>query len=96
VLSVRYRFYTQGRVSFYHPVYNVRSARQGFTTRDREKSPLHNHRVALEWQQRVAVADDAAFVLQLTAAGTLFTYRDFVGLDQVRVLDVTAAVALEY
>jgi hypothetical protein len=92
-----YRFYTQSGVYFYQPVYTQYRGSLGYTTRDREQSPMHDQRIGLEWLQTVAL-DDAGTRLRFhTSLGLLaFHYANFRGLGDVRALELTVAASLEY
>lgn len=92
-----YRFYTQSGVYFYQPVYMQYRGSLGFTTRDREQSPMHDQRIGLEWVQSVPLADASTRLRFHTSAGLLaFHYDDFRGLLDVRAVELTCALSLEY
>lgn len=91
-----YRFYTQTGVYFYLPVYTRYLGSTGFTTRDREQSPMRDHRVGLEWIQTLTLESGSTRVrLHGSVGGLLFNYDNFRGLDAVRALELTLAVSLE-
>jgi hypothetical protein len=96
LLTLRYRYYTQTGVGFYARVYRTSPSIATFTTRDREQSPLHDHRIAFDVQKRTSIGDkDTALVLNAGVAGDFYSYDDFVGLSAVSALEVTLAVTLE-
>jgi hypothetical protein len=83
-------------VSFYLPVYTLYQGRFGYTTRDREQSPMHDQRLGLEWIQILALPDDTtALRFHTSLGGLLFNYDNFIGLSSVRALELTFAVSLE-
>jgi hypothetical protein len=96
MLSLRYRYYWQTGVSFYRAIYQDASSRYGFTTRDREQSPMQDHRVGVDWEQKAMLDDDGSkLVFRCSVAGDLYSYANFVGLSQVRALELTFAISLE-
>lgn len=96
LLTLRYRYYRQSGVDFYRMVYTQLSNRGVYTTRDREQSPMQDHRIGLELEQRIALDDHGAkFVFRLGAAGVLFSYAAFAGLSSVRALELTVAFGIE-
>ncbi|MBK8258539.1 MAG: DUF3570 domain-containing protein [Polyangiaceae bacterium] len=88
VLSLRYRYYTQGEASFYRPRY-FELAPLEYVTRDRKLSALHTHALGIAFAQDFPCARSAC-TLGLQATGTYFTYLAFVGLEHVRALELTA------
>jgi hypothetical protein len=96
-LALRYRFYTQDGVRFYKPVYETLPDKDQFTTRDREQSPMHDHRIGLDLQQKAAIGGDQGAVLVINAGvgGDFYTYDDFVGLKSTKALELTLALTLE-
>jgi uncharacterized protein (DUF2141 family) len=91
-----YRFYTQTGVYFYLPVYSRYLGSTGYTTRDREQSPMHDQRVGLEWMQTLLLdSSDTRLRMHASVGGLLFKYENFRGLDAVRALELTLAVSLE-
>ena len=97
LLTLRYRFYTQGAVWFYSKIYTGPVDLNTYITRDREQSPMQNHRVSLDFEERFDLRGKggASLVVNVQAAGAFFAYNDFVGLEQVSALEVTLGVALE-
>ena len=96
VLTLRYRFYLQSGVSFYSAVYQLPPALGTYTTRDREQSPMHDHRVGLEFQQRAPFGDGRMRLVVTTGlAADFYTYDNFVGLRETSALELTLALALE-
>jgi hypothetical protein len=94
LLSLRYRFYTQGAVEFYRPIY-TQLATDELRTRDRELSALSFHRLGAEFEREFAF-DDGAMKLSssLAVAGNFYRYADFVGLNQIAALEVSAGLTL--
>lgn len=95
LLTLRYRFYTQEAVWFYSRIYTAPVNVTAYITRDKEQSPMQNHRISLDLEQRVDLRSKSALLFGFQAAGTFFSYSNFVGLDQVSALELTLAVALE-
>lgn len=92
-----YRFYTQSGVYFYLPVYTRYQGRTGYTTRDREQSPMHDQRVGLEWVQTLALESaNTRLRMHTSVGGLLFDYDNFRGLGAVRAVELTLAVSLEH
>lgn len=94
LLALRYRFYTQTGVDFYSRVYHSPMTPGAYRTRDREKSPMHDQRIALDWEQKAEIANDLQLAITSSVAGSLFQYDDFVGLTHTYALELTLAVAL--
>ena len=105
-LALRYRFYTQGDVRFYKPIYGLPMVPGGpivlpspddFTTRDREQSAMHDHRIGLDLQQKVPVGGDqgATLIVNGGVGADFYSYDHFVGLKSSRALELTFAVTLE-
>lgn len=95
-LTLRYRFYLQSGVGFYQRVYAQLPGEDDYMTRDRELSPMSDHRVALEFEQRIALdTEDTLLVLSANAGGTNYAYDNFVGLQRVLALELTFAAAVE-
>jgi hypothetical protein len=95
-LALTYRFYLQGAADHYKPLYleNDRNAR--YFTRDKELSPLSSHRVALELDRVWELADGAAgLVTGLELAPSFYRYDDFLALDRVTAIEVTAVIGME-
>jgi hypothetical protein len=92
-----YRFYTQTGVYFYLPVYTQYQGRFGFTTRDREQSPMHDQRLGLEWLQTLALSSAGTLLrFHTSMGGLLFGYENFRGLSSVRALELTFALSFEH
>jgi hypothetical protein len=96
-LALRYRFYTQDGVRFYKPIYATLPTKDEFTTRDREQSPMHDHRIGLDLQQKAGIGGErgATLVFNAGVGGDFYTYDDFVGLKSTKALELTFAVTLE-
>jgi hypothetical protein len=95
-LTLRYRFYTQGSVRFYQRIYSTLPAPSAFTTRDREQSPMHDHRIGVDWQQKAPIGDKSTvLLLNIGVGGDFYSYDKFVGLTQTKALELTLSVTLE-
>ena len=94
LVSLRYRFYSQGKVDFYQSVYAV--GYDGNSTRDRELSSMSDHRIGVDVDQRFDLGDDEPeLVLAGGLGGDFYSYDEFIGLDSVTALEITIAVGLE-
>jgi hypothetical protein len=95
-LTLRYRYYTQGGVRFYLPIYMTLPAPGAFTTRDREQSPMGDQRIGLDLEQKAPVGEQGTtLVFNVGVGGDFYTYDKFVGLKQTKALELTLAVTLE-
>ena len=95
-LTLRYRFYTQSGVSFYAPVYTSLPSASTYTTRDREQSPMHDHRVGADFQHKALLGDGRMRLVVTTGVGAdFYSYDNFVGLSDTTALEFTLALALE-
>jgi hypothetical protein len=92
-----YRYYTQTGVNFYAPIYTRYQGSLGYTTRDREQSPMNDQRLGLEWIQLVPL-DEATTKLRFhtSVGGVTYNYANFVGLQNVQALELTLALSLEH
>jgi hypothetical protein len=96
-LSADYRYYTQNEAGFYRPRYGVRRASTGYATRDRKLSAMYSHAAGLSYAHRVSVGTGgAALRFALRGSGTLYRYLAYVGLDEVRAIEVTGLVGFEH
>jgi hypothetical protein len=94
LLSLQYRFYTQNGADFYRRRYAGLTV-SALRTRDRELSPLQFHRLGLEIDQRIYEFDQGrTLVATFGVGGNFYFYSDFVGLERVRALEVTAALVI--
>jgi hypothetical protein len=93
LFSVRYRFYTQGAVDFYQRVYATIETDQ-WRTRDRELSKLTYHRAGAELEHVFIIGDDTTLASTLAVSGNRYQYSDFVGLNHVTALEISAALLL--
>jgi hypothetical protein len=93
-LVLGYRYYTQSAAYFYLPVYARYLGRSGYTTRDREQSPMHDQRLGLEWIQTLQL-ERALLRWHASLGALLFKYEAFRGLDTVRALELTLALSIE-
>jgi hypothetical protein len=95
-LTLRYRFYVQTGVSFYAAIYRMLPTASTFTTRDREQSPMHDHRVGLDFQHKAPLGDGGTRLVVTTGIGAdFYSYDNFIGLIQTSALELTLALALE-
>ena len=94
LLSVRYRFHTQGAVTFYQPIY-ARLETNQYRTRDRELSELSYHRAGAELEHRFDVGERSTLSATLAVSGNFYHYADFKGLDKVRALEVSAGLLFQ-
>lgn len=95
-VTLRYRFYLQEGADFYRARYPMPTGEVRFVTRDRELSPMFSNRVALAYENEISLADDGPNLRwALAIGGTVFVYRDFVGLTDTYAVDATAALTLE-
>lgn len=96
LLSLRYRLYLQSGASFYQRIYLSAPGAGTFTTRDRELSRMNDQRVGLDLEHVFALADGSAqLTLSAGVGGDFYSYAEFVGLNQVSALELTAALTLE-
>jgi hypothetical protein len=92
---LRYRFYTQGAVAFYRPIY-ASLADDEFRTRDRELSKLTYHRAGAELEHDFLVGDRGGkLAATLAISGNYYKYADFVGLDAITALEVSVGLMLQ-
>ncbi len=94
-ITLRYRFYTQTAAGFYFSTYPEPRSQIRFVTRDRELSPAFSNRLAISYQGRARLDDDASMKFAVAVGGTSFVYPDFVGLEEVYSFDATLSVTLE-
>jgi hypothetical protein len=95
-LGVEYRFYFQSAAFFYEREYRERVDR-AYYTRDRELSPLHDSRLngRIAWTKPFGKRNNA-LVLAALLGGTLYRYRDFIGLVRVAALEATASAGVSF
>ena len=95
-LTFRYRFYVQSGVSFYAAIYQTLPSASTYTTRDREQSPMQDHRLGVDLQHKLPLGDGRMrLVISTGVGGDFYTYDNFVGLRQTSALELTLALALE-
>lgn len=94
VFSLRYRFYVQGAVDFYQAIYKKIAADQ-HRTRDRELSKLTYHRAGAELEHEFHVGEHSKLSASLALTGNFYKYADFVGLDQVSAVELSAGLLFE-
>lgn len=91
-LALRYRFYTQGKASFYKPYY---TSDDTYRTNDRELSSLMSHRVGLDLEQEFEFGP--ATVLAAIVAGiNHYDYSEFPGLTTVQAFELTTSLSAEF
>ncbi|MGD8862058.1 MAG: DUF3570 domain-containing protein [Myxococcales bacterium] len=95
LLTLRYRFYTQGEAYFFERAY-LEERDDGLYTRDKELSPLDSHRVGLDLERRFELGGSGERLkVVLGLGGTHYTYDDYALLDSVTALEATLATVLE-
>ena len=94
-LSADYRYYTQNEADFYLPRYGIRGDRTSYATRDRKLSAMYSHTAGLTYSHRVPIGADSALVFSVRGSGTLYHYLAYVGLDDVKALELMGLVAFE-
>lgn len=94
LLTLQYRFYTQGSASFYRALYMSIPTPTTYTTRDRELSPLSYHRIAAVLEHGFPFETGERLTATLSLGGSFYSYGDFIGLTSVRALEVTTALVL--
>ncbi len=92
-LSLRYRFYTQGEATFYRPRY-FELDKVDYVTRDRKLSALYSHMLSVAYTHHFSWSR-SSFSLGVQASGTFISYLAFVGLEQVRALELTALLGMK-
>jgi hypothetical protein len=96
-LGLTYRLYLQGEADHYKRFYGDADVGVRYFTRDKELSPMSSHRAALELDRVWEIADgDAGLSTGLEIAPTFYIYDDYVLLDQVTAIEVTAVVGMEF
>lgn len=93
LLSLRYRFYTQGAVSFYQLRYATLGVDE-YRTRDRELSQLTYHRVGAELERSFPVGE-GKLSANLSLSGNFYKYAAFVGLDTISALELSLGFLFE-
>lgn len=90
LLSLGYRFYRQGAASHYQ-IFYLPTPTPTHVTSDKELSTLSSHRVDLEVSHAWRL-DDLGTELRavLVTAPTYYSYEDFLPLDHIIAIDVTA------
>ncbi len=95
-LTLRYRFYGQGSADFYRERYEDPSAQYPLLSRDRELSSMTTHRGAIGYERAFDLASAGPRArIGLTAAASLLSYDEFVGLDRVVAVDFSFTAAVE-
>jgi len=96
-ISVDYRYYTQNEAGFYRPRYRSRASAGGLLTRDRKLSAFYSHALGAAYAHRWPLGRDGVVLsLGARASGTLYEYLEYVGLAQVRALELTGVVRIEH
>lgn len=93
-VTLSYRYYTQGQSDFYRPRY-LDPTPPAYLTRDRELSAFYSHQVGLSYAHDIRF-DRSKLGLSFAAraAGTFFHYLAFVGLRDVKALELTGLLEL--
>lgn len=95
-LSLRYRLYWQSAASHYKPLYRSPVDQAGFYTSDKELSPLHAHRIAVDFERVWELDEQGGIVRTILSLGpTFYSYRDYIPLDSVSAMEVTLAMVFE-
>lgn len=94
MLALRYRFYVQNAVGFYKPIYTSLVVDE-LRTRDRELSKLSYHRAGAELEHDFPVGSTSKLAGTLAVSGNLYQYADFVGLDRIVALEISAGLMLQ-
>jgi hypothetical protein len=94
LLMLRYRYYTQNAVTFYQRVYASLQTDE-YRTRDRELSPLSYQRAGAELLHSFPLEHGGRVAATLIVSGNAYKYADFVGLDSILALEISAALLLE-
>jgi hypothetical protein len=96
ILSLRYRFYTQGSASHYSSHYDVGDSTRQYYTNDKELSSFQSHRVALDLEHAFTL-DERGHELDvvLSAAPSIFLYSNYVPLNQITAIELTLATVLK-
>lgn len=99
LLSLRYRAYGQSAVDFYRKRYVDQDAQfgyRGFRTRDKELSSLTYNRIGLDLEQKLWSGDHQQRLMSSFAlGGNRYHYSQFVGLNSVLALEISASLLLE-
>ncbi len=95
VLTLRYRFYTQGAAEHYRASYAEETDSELYT-RDKELSPLSSQRIALD-AERSFVLDARGNTLRavLSLGPVFYSYSDYKLLDSITAFDATISMVLE-
>jgi hypothetical protein len=96
IVALRYRFYTQGSASHYQTSYDISDSTRQYYTNDKELSSFSAHRLGLDIE-RAFVLDGRGHELSvlLSAAPSLFSYANYVPLNQITALEVTLATVFK-
>lgn len=89
-LSLRLRAHTQSAASLYRSRYALTQQIPVHYSRDRELSSLVTLRAGIDYVRTFDLGADVTLTLSSAAAVALYRYAEFVGLNQVRALEVTA------
>jgi hypothetical protein len=95
-LALNYRFYFQSHADFYRSSYPGELSSYHYLTRDRKLSNMMSHHVGAEYLHDVPLGASGNSVLQLGLRGGLgvLLYSEFVGLEQVGVVEGTALLGM--
>lgn len=97
-LSVNGRLYLQSGVDFYRRVYTFEAGQDvnALYTRDRELSALQSYKLGADYTRSFEVGSEGILLRASIAASVgTFNYDDFVGLDSVQALELTAAITVD-
>jgi hypothetical protein len=89
ILALRYRFYLQGAADFYKPHYQQA---EPYVTSDKELSPLHSHRIALELDRSWRFDSDRTLSSVFSLATAFYRYSDFPPLQSMTAFEFNVAL----
>ncbi|MET0340903.1 MAG: DUF3570 domain-containing protein [Polyangiales bacterium] len=95
-LSASYRYYTQDEARFYRPRYLDVATQTRWVTRDRELSAMYAHRIGVSYLHQLPLGSRASLSFALRAGGTYYRYLAFVGLTDVKALELTGLLGFDY
>lgn len=96
VVTLRYRFYTQGATDFYRSSYEGLAVIPDYRTWDRELSPLVSHRAGLDGTHGFEFGDgDVRIDASVSTGITRYDYSDFPALRGVTAYELTFALGTE-
>lgn len=96
LLSLRYRFYTQGDAKYYKRTYETSDLNLGYYTNDKELSSFMSHRLALDLEKSFELDQRGhLFTVIVSVAPSLFLYSDYAPLSSIKAIEVTLATVLK-